>query len=225
MDIHDSGSEILNSWKEVAHYLGRGTRTVQRWERDLGLPVHRPRGKRRSAVMALRQDLDAWVGSRPQKDTHHDVSDIKQSQEDLGNQLVLLEQVLRQMPCGLAITEAPSGKLLRVNSYLEGILGQPLYPAASVADYTHFPGLQHNGKPYQPEEWPMALALKGQAVNRKEITWVRGDGSHIALTVSSTPVLSRAGRIIAIVTLFLEPLRNSPDSIASVTVQTRCLAS
>jgi len=66
MDTDDSKSEILNSWKEVAEYLGRGTRTVQRWEQDLGLPVRRPRGKRHSAVLALRQDLDTWVRNRPQ---------------------------------------------------------------------------------------------------------------------------------------------------------------
>ena len=31
----------LDSWKEIASYLGRGIRTVQRWEREEGLPVHR----------------------------------------------------------------------------------------------------------------------------------------------------------------------------------------
>jgi len=66
MVTDDSKNEILNFWKEVAEYLGRGTRTVQRWEQDLGLPVRRPRGKRHSAVMALRQDLDSWVRNRPQ---------------------------------------------------------------------------------------------------------------------------------------------------------------
>ena len=58
-------SDTLNSWKEIAHYLDRGVRTVQRWEQDLGLPVRRPRGKGRSAVIAVRQDVDAWVKSRP----------------------------------------------------------------------------------------------------------------------------------------------------------------
>jgi len=133
-----------------------------------------------------------------------DMSDIKQSQEDVESQLALFEQVVKEMPCGLAITEAPSGKLLRVSEYLGTILGQPLYPAANVSEYTHFQGLHPNGKPFQPEEWPMARALKGQAVNRKEITWVRGDGSHVALNVSSAPVSNRQGRVVAIVTLFFE---------------------
>jgi hypothetical protein len=67
----DSGSEILNSWKEVAQYLGRGVRTVQRWEHDLGLPVRRPRGKSRSAVIAFREELDGWLTDCPQTTDHN----------------------------------------------------------------------------------------------------------------------------------------------------------
>ena len=59
-------SEVLNSWKEIAAYMGRGVRTVQRWERELGLPVRRPRGKERSAVIALTPDLDTWLHKVPQ---------------------------------------------------------------------------------------------------------------------------------------------------------------
>ena len=33
--------EILDSWKEIGKYLGRDTRTCYRWEKELGLPVHR----------------------------------------------------------------------------------------------------------------------------------------------------------------------------------------
>jgi phage terminase Nu1 subunit (DNA packaging protein) len=62
-----NNEQILNSWKEIAQYLGRGVRTVQRWERDMGLPVRRPRGKDRSAVVALRTELDNWVNRCPVK--------------------------------------------------------------------------------------------------------------------------------------------------------------
>lgn len=54
-------SDLLNSWKEIAAYLGRGVRTVQRWENDLHLPVHRPHQRRRSVVTALKSELDQWV--------------------------------------------------------------------------------------------------------------------------------------------------------------------
>ncbi len=54
---------ILNSWKEIAVYIGRGVRTVQRWERELALPVRRPRGKARSAVIAVPSEVDEWLRS------------------------------------------------------------------------------------------------------------------------------------------------------------------
>ena len=58
-------SDVLNSWKEIARYLGRGVRTVQRYERELGLPVRRPRGRARSAVIAFTAELDEWLRVTP----------------------------------------------------------------------------------------------------------------------------------------------------------------
>src|SRR6185437_3221021 len=57
--------EVLNSWKEIAVYLGRGIRTVQRWERELQLPIRRPRKNARTAVMAFRGELDEWLSRVP----------------------------------------------------------------------------------------------------------------------------------------------------------------
>ena len=67
LDTHRRDNrEVLNSWKEIAVYLGRGVRTVQRWEANLGLPVHRPNGHMRSAVIAFRGELDEWLRKAPQ---------------------------------------------------------------------------------------------------------------------------------------------------------------
>lgn len=54
----------LDSWKAIAAYLGRGVRTVQRWEREEGLPVHRLAHEKRGSVYADRQEVDAWWESR-----------------------------------------------------------------------------------------------------------------------------------------------------------------
>jgi hypothetical protein len=59
---------VLNSWKEIASYMGRGVRTVQRWEQDLCLPVHRPKGTNRSAVVAFPEELDQWLHQTPLRD-------------------------------------------------------------------------------------------------------------------------------------------------------------
>jgi hypothetical protein len=57
----DAKVPVLNSWKEIASYLGRGVRTVQRYERELHLPVRRFHGKPHASVIALPGDLDAWL--------------------------------------------------------------------------------------------------------------------------------------------------------------------
>jgi len=54
----------LGSWKEIAAYLGRSTRTVQRWERLEGLPVHRLLHDKLGSVYAYRSELDAWWRER-----------------------------------------------------------------------------------------------------------------------------------------------------------------
>ena len=55
--------QMLNSWKEIATFLGRGVRTVQRWERELELPVHRIGKGKRSPVFASVPELKFWVAT------------------------------------------------------------------------------------------------------------------------------------------------------------------
>ena len=57
--------ELFSGWKEIANYFGKGVRTVQRYERELGLPVRRPPGKTCGSVMATTAELDAWIAARP----------------------------------------------------------------------------------------------------------------------------------------------------------------
>jgi len=54
-------SSQLNGWKEIAAYLGRSVRTVQRWEKDFGLPVRRFGASKPESVFALPHEIDAWL--------------------------------------------------------------------------------------------------------------------------------------------------------------------
>lgn len=51
----------IDGWKDIAAHLGRSVRTVQRWERELGLPIRRLDTGTAEVVNALRDELDAWV--------------------------------------------------------------------------------------------------------------------------------------------------------------------
>ena len=59
-----TSSDTLQGWKDIANYLGRSTRAVQRWEDELKLPVHRIQGANGPTVYALKKELDDWKKSR-----------------------------------------------------------------------------------------------------------------------------------------------------------------
>lgn len=54
----------LDSWKEIAAYVNRDVKTVQRWEKREGMPVHRHVHDKMGSVYAFRTELDAWARSR-----------------------------------------------------------------------------------------------------------------------------------------------------------------
>jgi tetratricopeptide (TPR) repeat protein len=53
--------DILNGWKEIGGYVCRDIRTVERWEKQRGLPVRRVPGAGRATVYALTSELDEWL--------------------------------------------------------------------------------------------------------------------------------------------------------------------
>ncbi len=57
-------SEVLSSWKDVAAHLGKSVRTVQRWEAELGLPIHRPNKRQQRIILAYPEELRQWVGAK-----------------------------------------------------------------------------------------------------------------------------------------------------------------
>lgn len=58
--VADRGAR-LDSWKEIAAYVKRDVRTLQRWEKTAGLPVRRMQKPGLRAVYAYTADLDQWL--------------------------------------------------------------------------------------------------------------------------------------------------------------------
>ncbi|MDQ5858521.1 MAG: tetratricopeptide repeat protein [Acidobacteriota bacterium] len=57
----------LESWKGIAAYLRRDIRTLRRWEKNEGLPVHRHMHDKLPTVYAYKAELDAWWANRRPK--------------------------------------------------------------------------------------------------------------------------------------------------------------
>ncbi len=59
-------ADRLDSWKEIASFLRRDVRTVQRWEKKEALPVHRHQHDKLGSVYAYPKELNDWFGKRQQ---------------------------------------------------------------------------------------------------------------------------------------------------------------
>jgi tetratricopeptide (TPR) repeat protein len=57
-----TGRKRLDSWKEIAAFFGRDERTVNRWEKELGLPIHRLPGTK-GHVYAYTDEVSAWLAA------------------------------------------------------------------------------------------------------------------------------------------------------------------
>ena len=56
-----SKGKMLSSWKEIAARLGVTVRTVQRWEKLAGLPIHRQGVGKTGRIYAHSIELDSWL--------------------------------------------------------------------------------------------------------------------------------------------------------------------
>src|SRR5687768_16062317 len=63
--MSDDRDDRLVGWKMIADYLARDERTVQRWTRDRGLPVHRLPGGKGASVFAVRAEVEQWLARAP----------------------------------------------------------------------------------------------------------------------------------------------------------------
>ena len=74
----DSRGRRLESWKEIATYLGRDVTTVRRWEKREGLPVYRLQHSKLGSVYAYTSELDAWRD----KETFAGATDASEGEAD-----------------------------------------------------------------------------------------------------------------------------------------------
>lgn len=126
----------------------------------------------------------------------HEVSERQRAE-------AFLNAVVQQMPAGVSIAEAPSGRLLIHNSEAVNVLGHPMLKSDDYTGYNQYGALHPDGRPYAPGEHAMARAVRNHEIIRQEaMLYRRGDGTITALSVNAAPIRDAEGRVIAAVTIF-----------------------
>ncbi len=181
----------LDSWKEIAAYLGRGTRTVQRWEREHGLPVHRLRlpGHKQGSVFAYKRELDAWWAAHR----------------------TALEQEVSAAPAAAPARRtalwvaAVASSVFLVVILLVWLAGQRTQPAAALrtSPLTSYAGLE-NYPAFSPDGQQVAFSWVGERQDNTDV-YVKPIGSGAARRLTTDPaddiqpVWSPDGRSIAFI--------------------------
>jgi TolB-like protein/lipoprotein NlpI len=109
----------LDSWGEIASYLGREVRTVQRWERTEGLPVHRHEHKKKSTVYAYSGELDAWIKDRqPRDDPEADAAFVPDLDVDTPPGKANGDPILANDKPADPIADEPTNRMTRLGRWL-----------------------------------------------------------------------------------------------------------
>ncbi|MEG4853156.1 PAS domain S-box protein [Microcoleus sp. B5-D4] len=165
------------------------------------------------------ESVQRWIEAKAYPSTagvavyFRDITERKQAEaerERLLHELEIerarFEAVLRQMPAGVMIADAASGKLVLANEQAKQIVGYGYEQSLKLNEYdpvvSYIP-LRSNGQPYAHEDMPLARSLKtGEVVTNEEMEIDRNDGSRIFINANSAPILDKQGQIVAAVVIF-----------------------
>ncbi|MFZ0091862.1 MAG: response regulator, partial [Solirubrobacteraceae bacterium] len=136
--------------------------------------------------------------------SHLELSQLRrQAAADVRAERHRLEQTLHQMPAGVLLAEAPSGRIVLGNRQAEEILGHPIIDADSIEQYTPYQLFSLHNEPLGPAERPLARAVRaGEVIEDEELLYNTGTGRQITVRVSAAPIRDEDGDIVAGVLVF-----------------------
>ena len=142
----------------------------------------------------------------------HDLTGRKQAEaererwsREIQSERDRLRRILEQMPIGVIIAEAPSGRLVFHNIEASRLLHRPFLVAEDYRAYTKFGAVREDGTPYKAEEHPAARSLlHGEIVKSEEIKYRLEDSSDAYLSVNSAPIYDAEGRMVLTIVTFID---------------------
>uniref|UniRef100_C6E954 histidine kinase n=1 Tax=Geobacter sp. (strain M21) TaxID=443144 RepID=C6E954_GEOSM len=127
----------------------------------------------------------------------------EQMLKELAFQQNRFETTVRQLPVGVVIVEAPSGKTLYQNERARQIFGHDIGAVSGIEQYRQWEMFRLDGTPLPADEYPVARSLlQGEACCGDEYKIRRADGSYGYIFVNATPLRDGSGAIVSAVAAF-----------------------
>jgi len=213
-DVVGTGMPVIlaDAWNEPA-FAERGTKV----RAYAGVPLKTNEGHVLGALCAIderprdwsRRDIDVLASLATAVMAEIQRRIAERAAHDTNLRLIaertLAHAVQQQMPVGVVVAEAPSGRLVSVNAQMTEIFRTSFKPAADLHSYSELVGFHDNGTPYSALEWPLARTVMTNApVRGEEIRIRRGDGTDGFVRMSSAPVVDADGSIAAAVVIVVD---------------------
>lgn len=169
-----------------------------RWHLVRAVPIRDDRGQ-----------IVKWYG------TATDIHTLKETRKALARNERLLRTILQQMPSGILVSEAPSGRLLFCNGEAARLLGPPFDTSSGSSDFSFYWNLTDQNRPVVPPAFPLTRVLTGEVVHEEELSYHRTDGTLLTLSVNAAPVRDVQGEIIMVVSTFhdISPLKAAQEEM------------
>ncbi len=160
--------------------------------------------RRAEAEVRAHRDHLAEVVRERTAALEEEIAERRQIADSLLRQQRMLEAVIDNMPAGLFMIEAPSGKPLLTNKLAEILLGRGIAPDAGKDSLGEvYQAFRHGtDQPYPTAEMPVAAALAGRRLAVRDMEVHRPDGTRVLLEVTGAPIFDEQGRIMAGIVIF-----------------------
>jgi len=111
-----------------------------------------------------------------------------------------LETIVKNLPVGLAVAEAPSGQIVLSNDQFRHLWRFPDAALGNMADGERYVGFHSDGRSYEARDWPLARALAHGKVTLDEEIWIkRGDGTRGCVSANAAPIRDERDHVTAAV--------------------------
>lgn len=185
------------------------------------------------SVTAFHPALGRWISTDVFPSTEglalffRDVSDERAAQMALRQSEARLKAVLDNVPVGVLLAEAPSGRILLGNRRLEEILRHPVRFSPDIEAYrTEWEAYHVDGRRVEGPEWPLARALLTGLPASGEYHCRRGDGGMVWLRIAGAPVRDAQGQLTGAVAAVtdIDAERRAAEALRESEVRFRTLA-